>query len=50
MSFIFNGCSKIKEIKGLNQFNITQVIKMVGIIKGCSELTNFELSKFNCNS
>ena len=33
MSFMFNECSKLKEIKGLNKFNTDKVVTMKAMFK-----------------
>ena len=50
MSFMFNGCLKLKEIKGINNFNTINVTTMRAMFQNCNELeylnlTNFKLLK-----
>ena len=49
MGAMFNGCHKLKEIKGINNFNTINTTKTVDIFSGCNELSvNLSiLSKFN---
>ena len=50
MSFIFNGCEKLKEIKGLNNFNTKNVTKMIGMFDLCKELISLNLSNFDTSN
>ena len=47
MSFLFNNCNKLKEIKGINKFNTDKVTNMNSMFKGCAELEYLDLSSFN---
>ena len=47
MSGMFNECHKLKEIKGLNNFNTNKVTNMKSMFVQCNELNNFDLFKFN---
>ena len=38
MSYMFDSCYKLKEIKGLNKFNTKKVINMDGIFQNLKEL------------
>ena len=43
---MFNECYKLKEIKGINNFNTSNVINMSRIFFRCKELENIDLSNF----
>ena len=52
MGYMFNGCNKLKEIKGLNKINTSNVIDMGVMFQNCSnleylDLTYFDTSKVN---
>ena len=47
MSFMFNECNKLKEIKGINNFNTNKVTNMKGMFQLCNELEYLDLSNFN---
>ena len=47
MGFMFNKCYKLKEIKGINQFNTNNVTKMQAMFQECNELISLDLSNFN---
>ncbi len=47
MSNMFNRCHKLKEIKGINNFNTSQVISMEEMFKECYELEILDLTNFN---
>ena len=47
MGFMFAGCNKLKEIKGINQFNTNNVTNMKAIFQECNELISLDLSNFN---
>ena len=38
MSFMFNECHKLKEIKGINKFTTNKVTDMSGMFQQCNEL------------
>ena len=44
---MFNMCQKLKEIKGINNFNTSQVTNMESVFKDCEELEYLDLSNFN---
>ena len=46
MSFMFNKCRKLKEIKGINKFNTCNVSNMAGMFQECNELESLDLSNF----
>ena len=47
MSFMFDKCFKLKEIKGINNFNTNNVTNMKGMFQNCNELISLDLSNFN---
>jgi len=47
MSWVFDGCYKLKQIKGINNFNTINVTSMRGMFKECKELEYLDLSNFN---
>ena len=47
MSYMFAGCSKLKEIKGITNFNTSKVKNMAGMFSECKSLEYLDLSKFN---
>ena len=49
MSFMFNECSSLKEIKFIN-FDTTQVSKMFGLFRLCKGLEYLDLSNFNTSN
>ena len=51
MSYMFAKCHKLKEIKGINKFNIIKVANKKGIFDFCYELKiNKNLSKINSDN
>ena len=50
MPFMFNGCSKLKEIKGINKFNTGKVISIKAMFNNCGELEYLDLSNFNTST
>ena len=44
---MFNGYSKLKEIKGINNFNTNKVTNMRAMFQECNELVYLNLSNFN---
>ena len=50
MSFMFNKCSKLKEIKGLNYFKTSNVTIIRGMFNKCSQLESLDLSNFNTSN
>ena len=44
---MFNECHKLKEIKGINNFNTSKVTNMRIMFQGCNELEYLDLYKFN---
>ena len=47
MSGMFNGCHKLKEIKGINKFKTDKVTNMYAMFAKCCELEYLDLSSFN---
>ena len=47
MEFMFNGCHKLKEIKGINKFNTNKVTNMKYMFNLCYSLQSLDLSNFN---
>ena len=50
MSFIFNKCNKLKEIKGINHFITNKVTNMRSMFQECKELEYLDLSNFNTSN
>ena len=50
MSFMFNECYKLKEIKGIDKFNTSKVATMKVMFQKCFELENINLSSFNTSN
>ena len=44
---MFSGCHKLKEIKGINQFNTSKVQHMYAMFQHCKELEYLDLSSFD---
>ena len=44
---MFNECNKLKEIKGLNNLNTSNVTTMRGMFQLCNELEYLDLSNFD---
>ena len=47
MQGMFNNCHKLKEIKGINNFNTNNVTNMNTMFQQCNELISLDLSNFN---
>ena len=47
MSYMFNGCHKLKEIIGINKLDTSKVNDMKCMFKQCTELLYLDLSNFN---
>ena len=47
MEGMFNGCNKLKEIKGINKFNTNKVTNMCTMFQDCKQLEYLDLSNFN---
>ena len=50
MSFMFNKCYKLKEIKGIDKFNTNKVTDMKAIFQACYELEHLDLFNFNTSN
>ena len=50
MKGMFKGCKKLKEIKGINQFNTNKVTEMIAMFYKCTELESLDLSNFNTSN
>ena len=50
MSFMFNECHKLKEIKGIDKFNTNKVTDMNTMFQCCYELEHLDLSNFNTSN
>ena len=50
MEFLFNNCHKLKQIKGLNNFNTSNLTKMTATFQECNELEYLDLSNFNTSN
>ena len=47
MSFMFNQCQRLKEIKGINKFITNKLTNMNAMFQLCKELEYLDLSYFN---
>ena len=47
---MFNECRKLKEIKGLNNFNTSKFEVMNSLFQGCGELESLDLSNFDTSN
>lgn len=47
MSFLFDGCGKLANIKGLSDFNTSNVTDMTGMFAGLSAITELDISNFD---
>ena len=47
MSFMFNKCYKLKEIKGINNFTTLKLTNTESMFNECNEIEYLDLSKFN---
>ena len=50
MNNMFDGCNKLKEIKGINNFNTIKVNNMYCMFSACKELKSLDLSNFNTSN
>ena len=50
MGCMFNNCYKLKEIKGIENFNTIKVKSMTTMFQGCNELEYLDLSNFDTSS
>ena len=44
---MFNGCHKLKEIKGIHNFDTKNVTNMAGMFRQCTDLKKLDVSEFN---
>ena len=47
---MFDECYKLKEIKGINNFNTSKVTNMAGMFQSCYELEYLDLSNFDTSN
>ena len=47
MAYMFNQCNKLKEIKGINNFDTSKVTAMETMFNECRELEYLDLSNFD---
>jgi len=50
LSAMFDGCFRLKEIKGINNFNTSKVIDMSSMFKGCEIFESLDLSNFDTSN
>ena len=50
MSYMFSGCSSLKEINLTNKFNTSKVVNMKSMFSGCENLTSLDLSNFDISN
>ena len=50
ISFMFNDCQRLKEIKGMEKFNISKVITMRAIFQNCKEIEYINLSSIDTSN
>ena len=50
MSLMFSGCSKLKEIKGIENFITDKVKNMFSMFHTCSKIVYLDLSNFNTSN
>ena len=50
MGWMFNNCHKLKEIKGINNFNTSKIINMTTMFQDCYEVEYVDLSNFNISN
>ena len=50
MERMFNGCRKLEELKGINNFNTNKVNNMIWTFDNCIKLKNLDLSNFNTSN
>ena len=50
MGWMFNECKKLKEIKGINKFNTSNVTIMNAMFQLCNELEYLDLSNFDTSN
>ena len=50
MNDMFFGCKKLKEIKGINNFNTSNAINIGGMFTHCHELEYLDLTNFDTSN
>ena len=50
MSYMFNNCNKLKEIKGINTIKTNNVVEMTAIFQFCSQLEYLNLTNFDISN
>ena len=50
MEEMFNGCNELKAIKGINNFNTTDVTTMKAMFQECKSLEYLDLSNFDTSN
>ena len=50
MGYMFSKCYKLKEIKGINNFNTYTVTNMKAMFQECNEIEYLDLSNFNTSN
>ena len=50
MQGMFYGCSKLKEIRGINKFITNKVLDMSGMFQMCKEIEILDLSNFDISN
>jgi len=50
MNEMFEGYFKLKEIKGINKFNINKIENIQAIFENCKKLEYLDLSNFNTSN
>ena len=50
MSYLFAGCNKLKEIKGIDKFNTSKVNNMKAMFQLCNEIESINLSNFDTSN
>ena len=46
MTNMFTNCLKLKEVKGINEFNVNEITNMNAMLQSCNELEYLDLSCF----
>ena len=50
MGYMFYKCYKLKEIKGIYNFRISDITGLIKMFDECNDLEYIDISKFNSNS
>ena len=50
MSYLFNECHKLKEIKGIDKFKTSNVTNMRAMFQQCMEVKSLNLSNFDISN